>query len=405
MKKLIAAFVTVFLLATSLFSLSVGAVETDINVNSGKYSPFWSEAWCPKGSIAEGMWKGFYIKKADNTLKTDIIQKSTGEWGVPGIQYAAIWEGLNIVAPGDEVDVGYLFTAVKGGKIEFTLVGKLDVPGATDIEISVFKNNFNTKLYPTSGNSVTAVAGKEVSINFASDLKKDDKVFFLFHSPVEVANSPQFRFSAFDACWRSLEGSTTIPTASSESQKPIGNTSSKDTTPTPGENTSSKVAATTDTPGNTDTTADNSSASTGGDIIIDDSGDQYPLTTKYEDVSIDEENDVITLTKKLTVKDFMDSFTIKNGHTIKLFHTDASAVTDDSEIVSSDMIVRVFNSGTPIKVCTIKTTYANDAAGDNGTSNGLPVWAIILICVGAVVVVAGAAVAVYFLVIKKKAVK
>ena len=107
----------------------------------------------------------------------------------------------------------------------------------------------------------------------------------------------------------------------------------------------------------------------------------------------------------MTVKDFMDSFTIKNGHTIKLFHTDASAVTDDSEIVSSDMIVRVFNSGTPIKVCTIKTTYANDAAGDNGTSNGLPVWAIILICVGAVVVVAGAAVAVYFLVIKKKAVK
>lgn len=269
MKKIISAFVTVFLLATSLFPLSAFAADNDINVNDGRYSPFWSEAWCPKGSITQGMWKGFYIKKADNTLKTDIVQKSVGEWGVPGVQYADIWEGLNVVTPADDADVGYLFTAVKGGKVEFTLVGKVDVPGATDIEISVFKNNFNTKLYPTSGNLVTVVAGKEVSINFASDLKQNDKVFFLFHSPVEVANSPQFRFSTFDACWRSLEGSTTIPTTPSESQKPNANTGSKET---PATNSSSKPSDITGTPSKTDVPANNSSASADGNIIIDDTG-------------------------------------------------------------------------------------------------------------------------------------
>ena len=81
-------------------------------------------------------------------------------------------------------------------------------------------------------------------------------------------------------------------------------------------------------------------------------------------------------------------------------------VSDNDAIVTSKMICRVYNRGTPVANLSIAVTYdeTQQAGSDKpGESGGLSPLAITLIVIAAVVVVAGAAVVV-LLVLKKKGV-
>ena len=391
--------IPVLLSLVLLVALCVQATAA-VTPNTSIYSPFWSDSLVT--TDAKGMWRGFYIKAADNTLKTDLVNKSGGSWGVPGDLYASIWEGsINVCMPTNDTDVGYLFTAIEAGKVEFTVKGKLESPVATPIEITVTKNNFTTKLFPTDAASLHVEKGVDTSINFVVDLNKDEKVFFRFHSSAEVADTPQFRFSQFQAVYRSVAGgggvtvpSTAAPGASTTTPTPGTST----TTPTPG--------ASTTTPGTnsqTDGTSlpDTETPANPDDPIID-IDDSFALTPKFEDVKVDGEAMTITLMKKLTVRDFLDSFTIKEGYTITLINkADASEVEGNDTVVTEDMVVRLFNQGTPIGNLALKTDY-NGGGNTAGGSDQLPTWAVVLITLGGVILLGGGAFALYMLVIRKK---
>lgn len=390
MKKRLSAILGAVFLICALVPVASAA---KINVGKGEYAPFWSDTWTTDDT--RGLWKGFYILKEDNTLRTDMVQKTVGEWGIPGQQNGMVWEGnSNACAPSDEADVGYLLNCVEGGKLQIILKGMMEVPGCTEITLGIYKNNFNTQVWPTSGGAQTLSEGQNVDIDIVTDVKKGDKLFFRFHSPVEVANSPNFRFADFKVIWKTSDqqGGTTTP-----SSTPATTTSKPPVT--------SKDPAVSSDPGASAPTED-PVTSTGDDdpiVIVDD--DSYYVTPKFEDVTVDEDQDKITLTRKLTRKEFMESFTIKDGHTLELVDTGTTqVVTDDSVIVTSDMICRVYNRGTPVANLSIAVTYKEDGAagGSNaGASGGLSPVVITLIVVAAVVVLAGAAVAV-LLVLKKK---
>ncbi|MBE6903176.1 MAG: hypothetical protein E7480_01025 [Ruminococcaceae bacterium] len=378
MKK---ALTITIILALAILMLPLSALA--VNVNNGVYVPMWTPEWV--NDETRGMWQGFYIKDADNTLKIDLVKKSSAEWGIPGVQFGVIWEGeVNACAPADEADVGYMFTAVEGGKVEFTVKCLLEVPGCTDVEFAIYKGNFSNKIWPQDSAVHTMTSGQDVNVNFAIDLKKDEKVFFRFHSPVEVADSPLVRFREFRAVWRSVDGGgVTSPDVSIDVDTP--STPNNDTTPS--------------TPNN-DTTS--STPSGEGDIIIDTDNSFY-LTPKYQDVKVDEESNTITLEKKLTYKDFMESFVIKSGYTITVKDSETTKeVTDNDTVITDKMLVTVFNSGTPINSMKIVTKYAADAGTSNDAGSSSNALVIVLIVVLAVVVLALAAVLVYFLVIKKK---
>ncbi len=326
------------------------------------YVPHWSEQWT--ASFPKDLWKGFYILKEDNTLRTDLIMKSDGCWSVPGGGWATIWEGINIIAPSDAADVGYMLNCVDGGQIQIVLQGYMEQPGCTEVTFGIYKNGFGASnlVYPESGEAVLAEGG-ELDIDMILNVNQGDKIYFRWHSPVEVAASPNFRFTAFSATWLSIDNS--------------GNSGTTDPTE----------------PGGDD------------DIIIGDDDDSYYLTSKYQDVTIDEENGIITLTKKLTLKDFKESFDVKINHTFKVIDTlTTKEVTDDTAIITGDMICRIFNSGTPITNLDIEVTYDVSEPTQPGTSDpaepdgGLSTLVIVLIAVGAVAVIA----VVVIIVIKKK---
>ena len=353
MKKLSTKILAFLCVMSLLVAMTVTASAATINVNDGVYAPFWGEEWTTPET--EGLWKGFYINKSDNTLRTDLIKKSPGEWCAPGSPYATIWEGINICAPSDQCDVGYLLNCVEGGQIEITLKGYMEVPGCTEVTFGIYKNNFGTMLYPESGSETVLASGDSLDINMVINVTKGDKIFFKWHSPVEVANSPAFRFTAFQAVWRSLEEGAPDPT------QPSGGTEA--TQPSGG------------------------NGGNGGDIVIEDD-DSYYLATKYEDVIVNEDTDTVTLTKKLTLKEFMESFNIKINHTIKVIDTvTTKEVTDDNAIITGDMICRVFNQGTPITNINIDVTYDTETPAPT-QSDAMPGWALALIIVGAVLIVA-----------------
>ncbi len=320
------------------------------------YVPHWTEQWT--GGYPADLWRGFYINKENNYLGTDLIPGGiTGQWSAPGGGWATVWEGAaNIIAPSDSCDMGYLLNCVDGGQLEIILNGYMEVPGCTQVTFAIYKNNLSTQVYPTSGGPAVLEEGSELDISLILDVKQGDKLFFRWHSPVEVAASPNFRFRDIHVTWLSIDNSADP-----------GDT----TDPTPGP---------------------------GDDIIIGDD-DSYYLTSRYQDVTVDEETGTITLTKKLTLKEFMESFDIKINHTIKVIDTvTAREVTDDSAIITGDMICRVFNSGTPITNLNIDVTYDVSepvAPGDNAGISPAVIAAIAAGCVLAVAVVV-------IVVIKKK---
>ncbi len=384
MKKRLSVLLGAIFLIGALLPMTVAA---QINVGEGVYAPYWSDTWTTDET--RGMWKGFYILKEDNTLRTDLVAKSGGEWGIPGQQNGMIWEGnANACAPSDEADVGYMLNCLEGGKLQIVLKGFMEVPGCTEITLGIYKNNFNTQVWPTSGGAQTLGEGQSVDIDLVTTVKQGDKLFFRFHSNVEVANAPHFRFRDFHVVWKSSDQQSTA----SEPTVSVADTTSK---PTVTSNPSSASAASTVT--------EEPSSNGGGEIqIIDD--DSYYITPKYEDVTVDEEQDKITLTRKLTRKEFMESFTIKDGHTLELVDTETTqTVENDDTVVTSAMICRVYNRGTPVANLSIAVTYDEDASTGNNTdeSAGLSPLAITLIVIAVVVVLAGAAVAV-LLVLKKK---
>lgn len=354
--KRLSKIILAFLCAITLLVAMAGpASAATINVNEGIYQPFWGEEWITEET--DGIWKGFYINKSDNTLRTDLVKKTPGDWRAPGSQYAIVWEGINVCAPSDHCDVGYLLNCIEGGQIEITLKGYMEVPGCTEVTFGIYKNNFGTMVYPESGSEVVLAEGANLDINMIVNVSKGDKLFFKWHSPVEVANSPSFRFTAFQAVWRSLEEGPTDP-GTENPTNPGGE----------------------------------------GDIIIDED-DSYYLTSKYQDVTVNEETDTVTLTKKLTLKDFMESFTVKMNHTIKVIDTvSTKEVTDPNTVITGDMICRVFNQGTPVANINIDVTYSTDDAAP-APAEGMPGWALALIIVGAVLVVA---VVVLIIIITKK---
>ena len=180
MKKRISILLSAIFLFTALLPLAAGAA---INVGKGEYGPFWSDTWTTEET--KGLWKGFYILKADNTLRTDLVSKSGGEWRIPGQQNGLVWEGTaNSCAPSDEADVGYMLNCVEGGKLQIILKGYMEVPGCTEISLGIYKNNFNTRIWPAEGGDQVLAEGASVDIDMVTTVKQGDKLFFRFHSAV-----------------------------------------------------------------------------------------------------------------------------------------------------------------------------------------------------------------------------
>jgi len=383
MKKMLSNVLLILMIA--LFAVNVSA---DGLVLDKEYVPHWTKMWVPKEAQNLGMWKGFYIVRTDNVLKTDLIMVGGGDWKIPGDPDARIWEGLNIVQPSDLSDCGYMFTAVEAGKVEFNMTGKLDQPTSTDIEISVFKNNFSTKIYPTDAPAVLCKFDEEKSINFIQDLSKGDKIFFVFHSPAEIADTCQFRFTVFNASYRQfgLDSSSSSESSSESSSSSSSESSSQSSSISSSSKESSSQVSESDVSSMEDSSQlqseDSSSEVSFPDIIIDDDT-SFPMKTRYDDVSVDETQLIVTLTKKLTVKDFLDSFDLKDGYTIKLFNTDATEVKDDNSVVNDEMVVKLYNKGTPISVLKIITSFPDETEEPQEKK---PVFMYVIFSVTAIIV-------------------
>ena len=355
MKNLCKKFLLILCGISVLLALVCSASAATVTTEGGPYGPFWGEEWVTEET--DGLWKGFYIDKSDNTLRTDLVNYTAGEWRAPSSKYATVWEGTqNIVAPSDECDVGYLLNCVEGGQIRIVVKGHMEVPGCTEVTFAIYRNNFSTMVYPENGSAQVLAEGAGVDIDMVVTVNKGDKIFFRWHSPVESANSPQFRFEDISVKWLTIE------------DNPAGAGDEEPTKP-------------------------------GDDIIIDDN-DSYYLTSKFQDVTVDEKNNVVTLNKKLTLKEFKESFDIKINHTIKVIDTvTTKEVTDDNAIITGDMICRVFNQGTPLTNISIRVNYDTNDTNEPAVQEDMPVWAIVLIVVCVVLV---AVVVVLIVIIKKK---
>ncbi len=351
MKKISKKLIVLLCCAVLLLSMTCVASADNAVVVGQKYAPVWTEEWA--AGYPEGLWGPFYINKADNTLHTDLVHQligglPSGEWSVPGNRYHTVWEGTNACAPGDAADVGWVLSIPESGQIQIVLKGYMEVPGHSPAHFGIYKNGFGNMIYPqnsTSEQVLSPETGDALDVNMTLNVKAGDKIYFRFHSPVEVACSPQFRVQDLGVTWLSL-----------------------------GEN-----ADTTD-PEPTEPDA-------GGDVIIAEEDKSYYLTPKYQDVTVDEENNIVTLTKKLTLKEFKESFNVKLNHTFTVIDTvTTKEVTDDSTIMTGDMICRIFNQGTPIANIDINVTYDLDAPA--AEPEGFPVLGYVGIGVGVLVIIA-----------------
>ncbi|MHB1485299.1 MAG: hypothetical protein ACYCYI_11640 [Saccharofermentanales bacterium] len=285
MKKYISS--TMAILISMLFLIPAFS-HAAIQAGTGVYPPLWSPIWVAEGTT--GMWQGFYMSENENVMKYDIFEVGGGNWKAPGDDAAVIWEGnTNVMIPSGKTDVGYVFNALEPGKVEFTMAFKLENPGSTDVEIAVYQNDFNRKIYPTDANSIVAKYNISHNVKFTVDLSKNEKVIFRFHSPAKVAVSNQIRFTAMQAVYKSIgavSGTTSSISGSSDSN--------------------------------------------------------IPMATKFDDIKINAATSTITLSKRLTAEELIDSFILNNGHTIELLLSDGTVAEDMDQIVSDGMQIRIY---------------------------------------------------------------
>lgn len=118
------------------------------------------------------------------------------------------------------------------------------------------------------------------------------------------------------------------------------------------------------------------------------------LTRKYKDITVDNTFYAIRLEKKLTVKDFLDSFKVADGYTLKLVDAEGKAVLDEASAVTDAMKLQVLK-GEEIALTYDLNMETDEVAGADVPKGGIPAWTIVLIV--AVVIIAAAGIVVFVL--------
>lgn len=297
MKNFIISISKIFIIMLTVTMIMMPDLpQAAIQPGTGVYPPVWSPVWVAEGTA--GMWQGFYISDTENKIRYDLVEAGGGNWKVARDTGVSIWEGnTNVMVPTGKTDVGYTFNAIEAGKVEFTMAFKIEFPNSTNVEIAVYRNDFNDRIFPVDSNNILAKYNEPYNINFTVDLMKGEKILFRFHSPAETAVNNQIRFTAMQAVYKSI------------------NTGSGDTSSLAG------------------------SGSTSSDS---------PVTALFDDVKINAATSTITLTKRLTIQELGESFILNDDHTIEILSSDDSVVEDMEQIVNDDIKIRVYKSRSEI---------------------------------------------------------
>ena len=109
------------------------------------------------------------------------------------------------------------------------------------------------------------------------------------------------------------------------------------------------------------------------------------IKTKYKDVTVDNTFKSITLENALNVKDMLDSFTVAEGYSIRLVDADGNTVEDQEAAVTDTMKLQVLQGSDTAAEYTLNI---NAKAAAEEADSGFPVWAIVLIIIGCLIVVA-----------------
>ncbi len=160
--------------------------------------------------------------------------------------------------------------------------------------------------------------------------------------------------------------------------KPPVNTSSSQPAASNSEVTSTESSSEADSssePGSSQTESDTKAPETGALI-----------KTKYKDVTVDNTFKAITLENTLNVKDMLDSFTIAEGYSIRLVDADGNTVEDQEAIVTDTMKLQVLQGSDAAAEYTLNINAKDTVTGNSG----FPGWAIALIIIGGVILIAAA---------------
>ena len=130
------------------------------------------------------------------------------------------------------------------------------------------------------------------------------------------------------------------------------------------------------------------------------------LKSSNDKIRVDFGAKTMTLEAGVTIREFLEAFSLPEGYTIGAYNDGASVANRDKVIEGNLYTAKVMQGDA--EVMSFKMTVASGATETtpattpaNAEEGGFPTWAIIVIVVAAVVIAGGAA-AVYFLVIKRK---
>ncbi len=352
MKKALILLFSLVLLV-SLTAVAVSAAGTEYQGWSDSSVPEWKPVYVPLGSynassVADCYWNPTHYMA---TLPEDIH--------VYDRIYSHANDPTRQVYPHEEYDMGMQFTAPYSGSFTVDFTGYVPQTqlsaGSDGMVIRVFDSTFTQKA------ELKVNTSDPVSLSETIDLAAGEKLYVFFN---KGANTVSDVLVFTDLKVTGVAGNVE---------------------PQPTE------------PGNTDPTEPEPPAPT------DPPEEPYYLTSKFRDIVVDEETNTLTLKKELTLAEFMTSFKLLEGHSIKVFAGD-SEVTGDDTVITASMVLRVFKGSDAVADLRINTPSAPaDPLPTEGTDptepaptepgaaptvqeNGVPVWAVILIAVGALLV-------------------
>lgn len=141
----------------------------------------------------------------------------------------------------------------------------------------------------------------------------------------------------------------------------------------------------------------------------------YYMQTSSTKLTIDEQTDTIVIDKAVALDVFERSIVFRSGYGMKVWDSDNQELSDARATVDSKCTVAVYDpDGLEIRRFRVEeksidaaadTTTAENrttALGGGAKKSGLPVWALVLIITGAVLVLGGGGAGLYFGVLKKR---
>jgi len=124
-------------------------------------------------------------------------------------------------------------------------------------------------------------------------------------------------------------------------------------------------------------------------------GTSLAIVPIYTDVKIDETAKLIKLSNSLTVRDFLNSFNITDGYSLKLVNSKGEEITDQTTYVQSEQKLQI------IKDNKVDKEFSIDALKISKTGSGVNVLLVLVIVMG-IVIIAGAVFALFYILKLKK---